>query len=215
MAERVFTADYVEHVKLRDGTPALVRLVRPEDKPLLARGFERWSEASRQARFLTPKDRLTDEELAYLTEVDQEHHFALGAIREPGDEREPVGLGIARFIRLPDRPSEPVTAEPAIGVADEVQHQGLGRILLTRLVAAAAERGIERFRFEVLCSNESMRALLDEVAPDNLVRHGEDVITVDFPIPATPPLPAPESALYRFFRAIAQNAEAACRLWQR
>src|SRR4051812_14874359 len=144
---RVFTADYVEHATLRDGTRVLLRLVTPDDKELLKRGFDGWSHASRYARFFVPKQRLTDDELAYLCEVDQESHFALGAVRE-GDG-EPRGLGIARFIRLADVEDAPVTAEAAIAVSDEMQGKGLGRLLFQRLVDAAGERGIAQFRCEV------------------------------------------------------------------
>lgn len=94
---RAFAADYVEHVTLRDGLPVILRLVTPDDKELLRRGFDNWSAESRYARFFVPKLRLSDDELTYLCDVDQENHFALGAIRE-GDG-EPRGLGIARFIR--------------------------------------------------------------------------------------------------------------------
>lgn len=200
MAERVYVADWVEHASLRDGTPILLRLVIPEDKELLRRGFDSWSYESRYARFLVPKQRLTDEELAYLCDVDQESHFALGAIRE-GDG-EPRGLGIARFIRLPDQPGQPVTAEAAIAVADEVQGQGLGRILFQRLVEAAAERGIERFRCEVLGGNASMKMLIDAVAPEHMTEVGGGVMTIDFALPVEAPQ---ESPMYRFFRAAAET----------
>src|SRR5687768_9068575 len=100
MAARRFSTDYVERCVLRDGTPVLLRLVRADDKEALRRGFEGWSQQSRYARFLAPKQHLSDDELAYLCDVDQETHFALGALRD-GDG-EPSGLGIARFIRLPD-----------------------------------------------------------------------------------------------------------------
>lgn len=177
---RVFTADYVEHATLHDGTPVILRLVSPDDKALLERGFQNWSAESRYARFFVPKLRLTPEELTYLCDVDQETHFALGAIRE-GDG-EPRGLGIARFIRLPAVEGEPVTAEAAIAVADEVQGQGLGRILFAKLVAAAAERGIEHFRCEVLGSNASMKLLIDSLAPVRKVEVGAGVMSIDFPI---------------------------------
>lgn len=197
---RTFGADYVERVALRDGTPALLRLVTPDDKELLRRGFERWSPESRYARFFTPKPRLSEDELDYLCNVDQEHHFALGAMREAGD-----GLGIARFIRLADEPGAPVTAEAAVAVADEVHGQGLGRILLERLIAAARERGIERFRCEVLGTNSSMKTLIDKIAPDHTTEVDTGVMTIDFAL--VPPEPAhdEESAIYRFLRGIAEG----------
>ena len=106
-------------------------------------------------------------------------HFALGALVEDagGEQR---GVGIGRFIRLPD---EPEVAEPAITVADELQGKGLGRKLLNRLVSAARERGIERFRAEFLTANSGVRALLDDFAEGAvIVDHGETV-TMEFALP--------------------------------
>jgi acetyltransferase len=201
-AARRFTADYAERVTLRDGKVAWLRLVTPEDKERLRRGFESWSQESRYARFFSAKTRLTDDELGYLCDVDQEQHFALGAIDEAGH-----GLGVARFIRLPDHGeiAEPVTAEAAIAVADEVQGQGLGRILFERLVAAAGERGIDRFRCEVLGSNSSMKTLIEKVAPVRSVEVSEGVMSIDFDVPhSVTDTDAGESGLYRFFRGIAK-----------
>jgi ribosomal protein S18 acetylase RimI-like enzyme len=224
MAEpRFFSHDYLEHAVLRDGTQVAVRLVRPEDRELLRAGFDRLSPESRYARFLAPKASLSDDELRYLCEVDQENHVALGAVRDAPDgapDGEPIGLGIARFIRLTDRPD---TAEAAIAVADEVQHQGLGRLLLTRLVAAAAERGIARFRCEVLGSNTGMTALLGEISPDRSIEARAGVMSIEVTLPSAPPTQPPagpllHSPIYRLFRAAAQNAvewtEAVRRLWR-
>jgi acetyltransferase len=208
VTQRFFTSDYVEHAKLRDGTPVLLRLVTPEDKELLRREFDRWSDASRYARFHGPKTRLSEEELRYLTEIDQENHFALGAIREDGDGHgEPVGLGIARFIRLPD---DEGTAEAAISVADHAQHKGLGRLLFMRLCAAAAERGIERFRCDVLGNSPTTKALIDAVAPDHVAEVADGVLSIEFAVPSVQPdvghAAPPEGGLYRFFRQVAQGA---------
>jgi acetyltransferase len=205
---RTFTLDYVERATLRDGTSVLLRLIAPDDKALLRRGFERLSPESRYARFLGPKQRLSDDELRYLCEIDQESHFALGAIREGGDGGgEPVGLGIARFIRLPDEDGEPVTAEAAIAVADEIHGRGLGKLLFARLVAAAAERGIERFRCEVLGTNEAMKKLIESIAPVRSSTTAEGVTSIDFALPSVAPdaAPAEESPMYKFFRAAAEG----------
>jgi GNAT superfamily N-acetyltransferase len=208
---RFFTADYVERATLRDGTPALLRLICPDDKELLRREFERWSDESRYARFHGAKTKLTDDELRYLTEIDQESHFAIGAVSEQGDGHgEPIGLGIARFIRLPEQPGEPVTAEAAISVADVAQGKGLGRLLFLRLVSAAAERGIERFRCEVLGSNASMASLIDAIAPEHHTEVESGVMSIDFAVPSLQPdaaaTEAPESGMYRLFRAVAEGA---------
>jgi len=196
--------------------------VTPDDKPLLRAGFDRLSQESRYARFLAPKTTLSDDELRYLCDIDQDSHFALGAIREDGDGHgEPVGLGVARFIRLAEHPT---TAEAAIAVADEAQGKGLGKLLFLRLCAAAAERGIERFRCEVLGSNTGMAALLRQIDPDRDIEVGSGVMSIDLAIPGVTPTtepaePAPDGPMYRLFRAAAENAvewtEAVRRLWRR
>jgi len=216
---RFFSLDYVEHAVLRDGTPVRLRLVRPQDRETLRAGFDRLSPASRYARFLAPKTSLSEDELSYLCEVDHENHVAIGAVRDD-DSDPPIGLGVGRFIRLADRPD---VAEAAIAVADEVQRQGLGRLLLLRLVAAAAERGVTRFRCEVLGTNAGMAALLAEIAPERSMEIGSGVMSIELALPSVPPTQPPteaplHSAMYRLFRAAAQNAvewtETVRKLWR-
>ena len=174
MTARHFTLDYVEHAELRDGTRVLLRLLRPTDKELLRTGFEQLSPESRYARFFTPKTSLTEDELRYLTDIDHEDHVAIGAaVERDGAE---IGLGVARFIRFADRPE---AAEAALVVADEAQRRGLGRLLLRRLIAAARERGIQRFRFEVLSSNPGMATLIAEIAPDRTVKTAAGEMSIE------------------------------------
>jgi RimJ/RimL family protein N-acetyltransferase len=212
---RYFTADYVERATLRDGSVVRLRLVAPEDRDLLAHSFESWSPESRYARFLAPKQALTADELTYLCDIDQETHFAIGAILEgEASDGEPVGAGIARFIRLPFQLGEPVTAEAAIAVADELQGKGLGKLLLLRLCAAAAERDIEQFRCELLADNHSMQALIAAIAPDHSTATANGILTIDFTIPKVAPDAPPDAApppgpMYALLRA------AADKLWRR
>jgi GNAT superfamily N-acetyltransferase len=156
-----FTSDYEETVLLEDGTVVVLRLVRPDDAPLLLKGFGELSAASRYLRFFGVKSTLSPAEVAYLSHVDGWDHFALGAALA---ETHPLeGVGVARFIRLK---RDPEAAEFAIAVVDRLQGRGLGRILLERLIAAARERRIKRFVFDVLSGNARMVNLVHDVAPD-------------------------------------------------
>ncbi len=217
-APRFFSLDYVERAVLRDGTRVVVRLIRHTDREILRAGFERLSPASRYARFLSPKQALSDDELRYLCDVDHESHLAIGAglddtAPNPGAPDAvvvpeiSVGLAIARFIRLPDRPN---VAEAAIAVADEAHHLGLGKLLFLRLVAAAAERGVERFRCEVLGSNAGMAGLLAQISPERDIEVASGVMSIEIPLPNVTPTQPPaeplQSPMYRLFRAIAENA---------
>lgn len=213
---RAFSLDHVEHAVLADGTRVRLRLVRPGDKDVLRAGFDRWSAASRYSRFLTPKASLTDAELRYLCEVDNENHVAIGAVRDDTAPDEPeVGLGIARFIRLPDRPD---AAEAAVAVADEAQRKGLGELLLRRLVAAAHERGIERFRFEVLGTNAGMAALLAKIAPERSIEQTAGVMSIEIALPEVEPVVPPPQDRGRVPAAAENTAawtDAVSRLWRR
>jgi len=151
-----FTSAYRETVNLSDGTPANLRLVIPADKPLLERGMDNFSPESRFRRFLFAKLKLTDADLRYLTEIDGVDHFAIGALNQAGN-----GMGVARFVRFGD---DREVAEPAIAVLDVYQNRGLGHILFKRLMTAARERGIKRFRGSILASNKPMIHLLHSVA---------------------------------------------------
>ncbi len=88
---------------------------------------------------------------------------------------------MARFIRLADRPG---VADAALTVVDDAQRKGLGRVLFTRLVAAARERGIERFSFDIQASNDGMRGLIRSISPDAVDHPQGPLVTVDMPLPS-------------------------------
>jgi len=216
---RYFDLRYLERVTLPDGREAGLRLIRPSDRPLFINGFERLSAESRYKRFFTPKLRLSQAELDYLINIDGETHFAIGiavvdANGDPVDDD--AGLGVARFIRLKE---DWDTAEAAIAVTDDCQGLGLGRLLFKRLVEAAVERGVRRFRTEVLSSNNAMKGLVESVVQDiedaDIIEHREGPIMVtDFELPH----PDPQSEdgaellrtpLYDMLRAAAQGRNVA------
>lgn len=151
-----FGDHYREAAALADGTSVLLRPVRPSDAGLLSSAFERLSSESRYRRFFGYKKTLSAAELKYFTDCDGINHFAIGAVvRGPdGGER---GVGVGRFVRLS---TEPTAADAAVTVIDVMQHKGLGRLLVDRLLAAAAERGLKHLGFSVLASNQPMLAIL-------------------------------------------------------
>ncbi len=193
--DRCFGPDYVEELDGPGGTRLRLRLLRPDDRQQLADGFARLSPESRYRRFFTAKDKLTDAELRYLTEVDGDNHFALALGEIDQDGREGDGVGIARFVRLP---GEPEVAEPALAVADAMQGHGLGRLLMLRLIAAATERGIRCFRSEFLSTNTAVRNLLSDVSDEVSFSTDGSVATANMQLPHVEPdhprdEPAPKS----------------------
>jgi GNAT superfamily N-acetyltransferase len=138
-----------------------VRQAREEDEDALLAGFRHLSEASRYARFFTAIPALTARLLETLTDLDGRQRVAIAAFdpSRPSEVGSPdgYGVGVARYIQAdPDVPS----AELAVTVIDEYQHQGVGDVLLTALELVAAANGIERLEAVVLTSNGGMTRLL-------------------------------------------------------
>jgi GNAT superfamily N-acetyltransferase len=185
------------HVVLRDGTRVVIRQIRPDDKDRLRRGMEEVSRETRYSRFHAHVDHLTDEQLAYLTEVDQRDHIAwvaldAAALDEPG-------IGVARCIRLPN---EPTVAEAAVTVHDAYQGRGAGTLLLGVLGRAARDAGIETFRNYVLAENVAMVGLLLELGAEMVEDSDAGVLAIDLPIPDDPD-DLPDTAAGRALKAAA------------
>ena len=153
-------------VTLRDGSRALVRPIRPDDKEALVAGLGRLSEESRYRRFLRPVTTLNDRELRYLTEIDYTNHFAWVAA-DPSDQS--IGWGVARYVR---DPKDPEVAEAAVAIVDDVQGRGLGTILMRLLVATAYENGIRVFRGWVLGDNREILGPLERIGASRKPDHG-------------------------------------------
>jgi L-amino acid N-acyltransferase YncA len=144
-------------VYLTDGTPLIVRPIRPADKDALAAGHVRLSPESIQKRFLSAKPTLSRAELRYLTEVDGVAHHALVAV-EPGHPDEIVAVG--RWVRLP---GDPATADAAIVVCDDMQGKSLGKQLAVMLADAARAHGVTRFSADIMSDNEPALKLMQTI----------------------------------------------------
>jgi GNAT superfamily N-acetyltransferase len=166
-----------EAVTLRDGSRVLVRPVRPDDKELFVRGWQRFGEESRYRRFMGAKGGLTRRDLAYFTEVDHVDHEALGAL----DAETGEGVGVARYVRLG---AGSPAAEAAVAVVDDWQGRGLGGELLRRLTTRARENGIDRFTASLFAYNKGMLALFGSLGELRVARGGGiDEIEIDVELP--------------------------------
>jgi GNAT superfamily N-acetyltransferase len=183
-------------VTLGDGTDIEVRPIRPTDKEALVEGLALLSPESRYRRFFTPMERLTQRELAYLTEVDYQDHFAWVALEHPQPDDRPGGIGVARYIRLRD---EPTVAEAAVTVMDSWQGRGVGTILLELLAQSALQNGIATFRGYLLRENDRLRRRLQR---DSVrFRETDRVLEIDVDLPPTSALAG--SALLEVLKEVA------------
>lgn len=155
--------DYRATEKLINGRQVVLRAIRPSDKHALQDVMHHLSAKSRYYRFFTPKEELSEEELAFFTELDFNRHIALLACVEEDGVELPVGVG--RYI-VPDEDSPPLTAEVSCAVEEEYQGLGIGTHLLHHLAEIARKRGILEFFAYTLSENEK---ILDMFANSGLI----------------------------------------------
>jgi GNAT superfamily N-acetyltransferase len=162
----------VDDLILRDGTRLVVRPICPVDSPALVALHARLSADTIYRRYFGAHPHLSPADVDRFTDIAQEWRFALVAVREHGEL-----VAVTRYEGRPDGRS----AEIAIVVDDMLQHQGIGRALLERLVQVARENGLEALEADVLTDNSPMLGLLRSLGlPSRTVRDaGTATMTVD------------------------------------
>jgi RimJ/RimL family protein N-acetyltransferase len=135
-------------VVLRDGSSVHVRPVRATDAPAVRAFFERLSPRSIALRFFCGFPDL-DRAVSWATDADDQHRYGLVATSS-ADGRVVAHAGWER------EPDHPERAEIAFAIADAMQHNGLGTILLGQLTQAADQAGVAVLSAEVLPQNHRM-----------------------------------------------------------
>lgn len=164
---------------LRDGTLVRLRHLGPADADELRAGFSQLSPESRYRRFFSPVPRLPDSMVRHLTATDGWSHVALVAESLPIEDEPPAPLGVARFIRLRERPA---AAEVAITVIDDMHGRGLGRLLLEAIAVLARELQVRTFVASVLVENAPMNALIRRLGRVSTLRREQGVLIYEVPL---------------------------------
>lgn len=147
---------------LSDGVVLTLSPVLKTDKRFFQQGLEELSVESRFSRFGQGVSRLSDQELDYLSDVDQRSHVAWGAL--VGED----AAGVGRYIVMDDRRR----AEIAITVLDRMQRKGIGRALFAALTAVARHDGVREFSFESRSDNEAIVGVMREIEIAPLIYDG-------------------------------------------
>ncbi|MCW2720083.1 MAG: family N-acetyltransferase [Pseudonocardia sp.] len=150
----------------------MVRPIRPGDAGALVALHARLSADTIYRRYFGARPHLSPGDVARFTRVAEEWRFALVAVREPGDL-----VAVARY----EGGAGASSAEIAVVVDDALQHQGVGRALLERLIDVARERGLDTLVADVLSANSPMLGLLRVLGlPTRTVLDAEScTVTVD------------------------------------
>ena len=139
---------------LKDGSAVLLRPILPADEPLLVELFERLSPQARYLRFLSHLPALPPQILHQLTHVDYRTEFALVAVVVEAGREAIVAVGRYAF------DPEEEEADLAVAVRDDWQQQGLGKLLLTRVIAFGKAQGLYRFGSMMEPQNSVVKQML-------------------------------------------------------
>ncbi|ULJ68811.1 GNAT family N-acetyltransferase [Wielerella bovis] len=139
-----------KEVILKNGEIAWMRPVRPEDASLIQRLAAELSEQSRYTRFMSRSSGISPVLLTRLSHPDYQREFA---ILLHDEDHNP--LAHASYTADPDTQS----CELGISVADRLQGQGVGVLLMNELIQRAREQGFASMRAEILVDNHAMQKL--------------------------------------------------------
>lgn len=134
---RPYPKEYVQARALPNGTPTLLRPIRPEDEPLWHELLASCSPASLFQRFQYVFTR-THEMAARFCFIDYDREMAIVAEVQENGRRKLVGVG--RLVSNFDRQ----TAEYAVLVTDAWQGKGLGSLLTDYCLEIAKDWGARR-----------------------------------------------------------------------
>jgi acetyltransferase len=135
---------------LKDGTPVLIRPIKPEDESLVANLLDNCSEQTIYFRYFSVIKSWPHEALIRFTQNDYDREIGLVAIGLPPGPT--VMMGVGRLVMTPERDA----AEFAVLVADPWQGEGLGPKLIERTIEIAKENGVGTLYGEVLALNRPM-----------------------------------------------------------
>jgi len=158
LAIRPYPTQYVAPWKSKNGTPVLIRPIRPEDEPLLVAFHKTLSEESVYHRYFSQlklDQRIAHERLTRICFNDYDREIALVVEHQNAKTKQTEILGVGRLSK--ERGLN--KAEFAMLVSDAWQKQGLGTELLNRLVQVARDEKLSVLTADILADNVAMQVV--------------------------------------------------------
>jgi acetyltransferase len=161
-AIRPYPTRYVAAWTLKDGTQVTIRPIRPEDEPAMVKFHETLSERSVYLRYfhlMNLEQRTTHERLTRICFLDYDREMALVAVRRNPETGEAEILGVGRMTKVHGTRE----AEAAVLVSDKWQGRGLGKELLSRLLAVGADEKLEKITADILPDNRDVMRICEKL----------------------------------------------------
>ena len=187
MIEPSDLSHFSQPAALRNGTPVLIRAIRPDDADRVRAAFHKLDAESIYTRFFSHKKDLSTEELGRLSGVDFSHAVVLVAAIGSGANERLIG-GASYYVH--DAADGARVAEIAFTVEEGSQGQGLSTQLMALMTEIARGQGIARFEAEVLAGNSAMLSVFQNSGLPMTKTHEDGVVYVVLdlanPAPAGP-----------------------------
>jgi acetyltransferase len=176
LAIRPYPIQYKGEWITKDGTPVVMRPIRPEDEPMLVKFHETLSDRTVYLRYLRPmllEARVAHERLARICHCDynREINFIVEVnANEPGDRKILGAIRLSKMHGLNE-------ARFSILISDLAQGMGLGKEMMRRLVDFARQEKLARIEALITPDNEVMKHIcgglgfhLIPVTEENLIK---------------------------------------------
>lgn len=161
-AIRPYPKEWERHTTLADGTPIVLRPVRPEDEDMFRHFFEQQTDEDLRLRFFAPVKEFSHTFIARLTQLDYGRAMAFVAIETATGDM----LGAVRL----HADANYDKGEYGIMVRSDLKGRGLGWVLMEMMIAYARAEGLELIEGQVLRENSMMLAMCEKlgfhIAPD-------------------------------------------------
>ncbi len=170
-AIRPYPIQYVGPWTMKNGAQVILRPIRPEDEPLIAKLHETLSDRTVYLRYFHMQNlssRVAHERLLQKCFIDYDREIALVADYHDPRSGERSILAVGRLSKNPEENE----GEVAVLVGDPWQKQGLGTELVRRLVDVARHEKLSRVLAIIMPENRAMQSLADQFG--FTVQPGED-----------------------------------------
>jgi acetyltransferase len=165
LAIRPYPADLEEYVQVA-GSGMLLRPIRPDDGHRLMDFYAAASPEDMRLRFFMARREVPRSELARYSQIDYDREMTFIALAPADETGSHAMAGVVRAVCDPDN----LQAEFDIQVAARWQRQGLGRLLLDKMVHYLRQRGTAEVVGRCMAENTGMSTLAQQagfaVRPD-------------------------------------------------
>jgi acetyltransferase len=162
LAIRPYPKEWEREIALGDGTPIVIRPLRPEDEPMFHAFLDRVASEDLRLRFFAAMRNFSHAFIARLTQIDYARAMALAAINKVSGDL----LGAVRL----HADANHETGEYAILLRSDLKGRGLGWQLMQLIIEYARSEGLRRIEGQVLRENTVMldmcRQLGFQIRPD-------------------------------------------------